>query len=109
VTIARSLVDSVDTVALAVSYHGARYVVAVSLERSDLSLADVLTLPEAPVQHTAMVALRAAWLAHVQAIRAQARDDLAVCRLLQAACEALRSYSAGWSAGEMSEGVMAAS
>jgi hypothetical protein len=99
VTIARSIVDSVDTIAIDVTYHGARYVVAVSVERSDLSAAEVLTLPDAPVAHTAAVALRAAWLAHVHAIRARTRDDMSVYRLLDAASRALRSYSGGWAAG----------
>jgi hypothetical protein len=105
VTIARSIVTSVDTVAVSVRHRGAEYVVVVSVERSDLSAADILLLPDAPTCAVAAITHRAALRSYVHAMRARGREDHANYALLNAVSQALRGYSAGWTAASADDAV----
>ncbi len=96
ITIARSIVDSVDIVAIAVRHHGADYLMAVSIERSDLDAADVLMLPDPAMAQVVSIAAKAGDTAFCAAIRARAREDYANYNLLSAVPRAPRGYAFGW-------------
>jgi hypothetical protein len=95
-TIAWSIVDSADTVAISIRHGGADHLICVSIERSDLSASDVLLLTDPPMAEVPTICDRAARRARVWAVRALVAGDTARYRLLSAVEVALHNYACSW-------------
>ncbi len=110
ITIARSILDTTDTVAITVRQGGADHLVCAGVERSDLRAADVLLLTDPPMAEVPGVCHKAARRCRVAAVRALAAGDTARYRLLSAVEAALSNYGCAWADGlaeDAREGVMA--
>ncbi|HZS86968.1 MAG TPA: hypothetical protein VFE42_05735 [Chloroflexota bacterium] len=110
ISIARSILESTDSVAVTVRHGGADHLLCVSVERSDLRSADVLLLTDPPMAEVPSVCDKAARRCRVAAVRALVAGDTARYRLLSAVEVALSNYGCGWADGlaeEAREEVMA--
>jgi hypothetical protein len=96
VTIARSLVDSVDAVSIRVRHMGRDHFVVVSVERSGGAVADISFYPEPAPASVPYVCQRASNRALVKALRARIRDDRGNWRLLSIVSTTLHDFGVDW-------------